>query len=54
MAKKLGIWYDEEGDYLEVLFDEKEGLQSLKVRAICEQLLLQKPIDQMKARPAFS
>ncbi len=25
MAKKLGIWYDEEGDYLEVLFEEKEG-----------------------------
>ncbi|KAA0230631.1 DUF2283 domain-containing protein [bacterium] len=25
MAKELRVWYDEEGDYLEVLFEEKEG-----------------------------
>lgn len=40
--KKLRIWHDEEGDYLEVLFEQKEGLQSLKAQAICEQLLQQK------------
>lgn len=25
MAKELRIWYDEKGDYLEVLFEQKEG-----------------------------
>lgn len=25
MAKKIKIWYDEEGDYLEVLFEKKAG-----------------------------
>lgn len=25
MAKELRVWYDEEGDYLEVLFEEKDG-----------------------------
>lgn len=25
MGKEITIWYDEEGDYLEVLFDRKEG-----------------------------
>lgn len=25
MAKELRVWYDEEGDYLEVLFEQKEG-----------------------------
>jgi len=25
MEKKITIWYDEEGDYLEVLFDRKKG-----------------------------
>lgn len=25
MTKELRVWYDEEGDYLEVLFEEKEG-----------------------------
>jgi len=24
-GKKLKIWYDAEGDYLEVMFDQKEG-----------------------------
>lgn len=24
-AKKLKIWYDREADYLEVLFDQREG-----------------------------
>ncbi len=24
-GKKLKIWYDAEGDYLEVIFDQKEG-----------------------------
>jgi len=24
-GKKLKIWYDPEGDYLEVMFDQKEG-----------------------------
>lgn len=25
MGKKITIWYDEEGDYLEVLFDRRKG-----------------------------
>ncbi|KYK27652.1 MAG: DUF2283 domain-containing protein [Theionarchaea archaeon] len=25
MGKEITIWYDEEGDYLEVLFDRKMG-----------------------------
>ncbi len=25
MAKEIKIWYDEEGDYLEVLFEKKAG-----------------------------
>ena len=25
MAKEVKIWYDEEGDYLEVLFERKQG-----------------------------
>jgi len=25
MAKEVKIWYDEEGDYLEVLFEKKQG-----------------------------
>ncbi len=25
MAKEVIIWYDQEGDYLEVLFEKKEG-----------------------------
>jgi len=25
VAKKVKIWYDPEGDYLEVLFDHREG-----------------------------
>lgn len=25
MAKELRVWYNEEGDYLEVLFEQKEG-----------------------------
>ncbi len=25
MAKEVKIWYDEEGDYLEVLFEQKKG-----------------------------
>jgi len=25
MAKEIKIWYDEEGDYLEVLFERKAG-----------------------------
>lgn len=25
MGKEITIWYDEEGDYLEVLFDKKMG-----------------------------
>jgi hypothetical protein len=25
MAKKIKIWYDEEGDYLEVIFEQKAG-----------------------------
>jgi uncharacterized protein YuzE len=25
MAKEINVWYDKEGDYLEVLFDEKKG-----------------------------
>ena len=25
MAKEIKIWYDKEGDYLEVLFDRKAG-----------------------------
>ena len=25
MAKEVKIWYDEEGDYLEVLFEQKNG-----------------------------
>jgi hypothetical protein len=25
MAKELRIWYDEEGDYLEVIFERKAG-----------------------------
>ena len=25
MAKEIKIWYDQEGDYLEVLFDRKAG-----------------------------
>lgn len=25
MAKDVTIWYDQEGDYLEVLFERKEG-----------------------------
>jgi uncharacterized protein YuzE len=25
MAKEVKVWYDKEGDYLEVLFDRKEG-----------------------------
>jgi len=25
MAKELKIWYDEEGDYLEVIFERKAG-----------------------------
>ncbi|MCL0062437.1 DUF2283 domain-containing protein [Thermodesulfovibrionales bacterium] len=25
MGKKIKIWYDEEGDYLEVLFERKKG-----------------------------
>ena len=24
-ARKLKIWYDREGDYLEVIFDQREG-----------------------------
>ena len=24
-GKKLKIWYDREGDYLEVIFDQREG-----------------------------
>lgn len=24
-VRKLKIWYDPEGDYLEVMFDQKEG-----------------------------
>jgi hypothetical protein len=25
MAKEIKIWYDEEGDYLEVIFEQKAG-----------------------------
>ena len=25
MEKEIKIWYDKEGDYLEVLFERKEG-----------------------------
>ena len=25
MAKEIKIWYDNEGDYLEVIFERKEG-----------------------------
>jgi len=25
MGKEIKVWYDQEGDYLEVLFDRKEG-----------------------------
>ena len=25
MTRRIKIWYDAEGDYLEVLFEEKEG-----------------------------
>lgn len=25
MEKEIKVWYDQEGDYLEVLFDRKEG-----------------------------
>jgi len=25
MAKEIKVWYDEEGDYLEVLFERKKG-----------------------------
>ncbi|MFQ5632324.1 MAG: DUF2283 domain-containing protein, partial [bacterium] len=25
MEREIKIWYDEEGDYLEVLFERKEG-----------------------------
>lgn len=25
MEKKIKVWYDREGDYLEVLFDRKKG-----------------------------
>ena len=25
MAKEVMVWYDKEGDYLEVLFERKEG-----------------------------
>jgi hypothetical protein len=25
MAKEVKIWYDSEGDYLEVIFERKEG-----------------------------
>jgi hypothetical protein len=25
MAKNITLWYDREGDYLEVLFEQKEG-----------------------------
>jgi len=25
MAKEVNVWYDKEGDYLEVLFERKEG-----------------------------
>ena len=25
MGKKIKIWYDKEGDYLEVLFEQKKG-----------------------------
>lgn len=25
MAKKIKVWYDKEGDYLEVLFEKKAG-----------------------------
>ena len=25
MGKKIKIWYDREGDYLEVLFEQKKG-----------------------------
>ncbi len=25
MAKEIKVWYDEEGDYLEVLFEKKAG-----------------------------
>jgi len=25
MAKEVKVWYDKEGDYLEVLFERKEG-----------------------------
>ena len=25
MGKEIKIWYDQEGDYLEVLFEKKEG-----------------------------
>ncbi|HEY4612999.1 MAG TPA: DUF2283 domain-containing protein [Bacteroidota bacterium] len=25
MAKEIKIWYDKEGDYLEILFDTREG-----------------------------
>lgn len=25
MEKKINIWYDKEGDYLEVIFEKKEG-----------------------------
>ncbi len=25
MAKEIRVWYDEEGDYLEVIFDQKAG-----------------------------
>lgn len=25
MDKEINVWYDEEGDYLEVIFEKKEG-----------------------------
>ena len=25
MGKKIKIWYDKEGDYLEVIFEQKQG-----------------------------
>ena len=25
MGEEISVWYDEEGDYLEVLFDRKKG-----------------------------
>lgn len=39
MGKKIKIWYDEEGDYLEVLFERKAGhFRETSIDAVMEKV----------------